>query len=109
MSAALTDIVIIEGGELLRCYQFGTKTAKPYFCSCCGIHTHHRRRWEPDQYGVNVAGLEGLTLFDSAEVPVAKSVEHPRDRDNRKRASLAGVLRFEPTAPDPQPGSSQPG
>ncbi|MES1937280.1 GFA family protein [Salinisphaera hydrothermalis] len=95
VSAALTDIVILEGADLLSCYQFGTRTAKHYFCSRCGIYTHHQRRSNPEQYGVNVACLDGLSPFDFAEVPVANGIEHPRDHDDRKRASLAGVLRYE--------------
>ncbi|NBU89174.1 MAG: GFA family protein, partial [Betaproteobacteria bacterium] len=37
----------------LRLYQFNTKIAKHYFCSNCGIYTHHQRRSFPDQYGYN--------------------------------------------------------
>ena len=48
---------------------------------------------------MNVACVEGLSPFDFAEVPVANSIEHPRDHDGRKRAALAGVLRVEPIEP----------
>lgn len=100
VSAALAHMSIMEGAELLTCYPFGTMTAKHYFCSRCGIYTYRQRRSNPAQYGVNVACLDGLSPFDFAELPGANGIEHPRDRDDRKRAPLAGVLRFEPAEPD---------
>ena len=49
------------GEAALRCYQFNTRTAKHYFCSVCGIYTHHQRRSNPAEYGYNLACLEGST------------------------------------------------
>jgi len=50
-----------------------------YFCSLCGIYTHHRRRSNPNRYGVNVACLKGVSPFDFADVPVIDGVNHPAD------------------------------
>ena len=36
------DFKLTKGKELLKLYQFYTKTAKHYFCKVCGIHTHNR-------------------------------------------------------------------
>src|SRR5947207_12271091 len=44
VSADLDGINITRGSELLTLYQFNTNTAKHYFCSRCGIYTHHQRR-----------------------------------------------------------------
>ena len=33
--------------NLLKLYQFHSKTAKHYFCTICGIHTHNRPRRDP--------------------------------------------------------------
>lgn len=96
VSATLSDIVIEEGEDLLTLYQFNTKTAKHYFCARCGIYTHHQRRSNPGQYGVNVACLEGVSPFDFSEVPVNDGVLHPSDGPAGKGPSLAGVLRFVP-------------
>ncbi|WP_222934341.1 hypothetical protein [Caulobacter sp. 17J80-11] len=52
----------------------------------------HQRRSNPDQYGVNVACLEGVSPFDFAEVVVMDGVAHPTDTG---RARVAGVLRYE--------------
>jgi hypothetical protein len=68
--------------------------AKHYFCRTCGIHTHHQRRSNPEQFGVNVAYIEGVSPFDFPAVPVMDGVAHPSDTVSGPR--LAGVLRFDP-------------
>jgi hypothetical protein len=94
VSAQLADIEITAGADALALYEFNTKTAKHYFCSKCGIYTHHQRRSNPQQYGVNVACL-GLSPFDFEEVPVLDGVAHPADG---KSSGQLGVLRFVPRA-----------
>ncbi|MFK4825460.1 GFA family protein [Paenochrobactrum sp. BZR 588] len=97
VSAELPDIKILEGEDKLTLYQFNTKNAKHYFCSVCGIYTHHQRRSNPHQYGVNVACLEGISPFDFDEVPVNDGVSHPSDRktvDGKKPVQYAGILKF---------------
>ncbi|MGK5011141.1 GFA family protein [Janthinobacterium sp. MDB2-8] len=96
ISAALQDIEITSGKELLTLYQFNTMQAKHYFCSKCGIYTHHQRRSNPDQYGVNVACLEGISPFDFAEVPVNEGRTHPKDSGARGGPSIAAYLRYFP-------------
>jgi hypothetical protein len=94
VSANLDDIVITAGADALTLYQFGTMTAKHYFCARCGIHTHHQRRSNPDQYGVNVACLDGISPFDFHEVPVNDGVNHQNDAGHRG-PRVAGILRYE--------------
>jgi hypothetical protein len=79
VSADLDSINIIQGAELLSLYRFNTGTARHYFCSRCGIYTHHQRRSNPRQYGVNVACLEGISPFDFPEVPVYDGARHTAD------------------------------
>jgi hypothetical protein len=100
VSAALQDIEITAGAEWLTLYQFNTLQAKHYFCSKCGIYTHHQRRSNPDQYGINVACLEGVTPFDFAEVPVYDGQVHPKDNPVKGGPQIAGYLRFSPNADD---------
>jgi hypothetical protein len=83
----------LSGEEALTCYQFRTKTAKHYFCSVCGIYTHHQRRSNPNEFGVNAACIEGVSPFDFAEVPVMDGVDHPSD--GGKSDGVAGLLRYE--------------
>ncbi|MBG59296.1 MAG: aldehyde-activating protein [Peredibacter sp.] len=79
-SVSLDRLKILKGEEFLSLYQFNTKTAKHYFCSKCGIYTHHQRRSNPTQYGFNVACLEGVNPFELENVPVMDGVNHPSDK-----------------------------
>ena len=38
------DFKITKGEDKLKLYQFHSKIAKHYFCSICGIYTHHNPR-----------------------------------------------------------------
>lgn len=71
---------VVEGQDALTLYQFNTRVAKHYFCSKCGIHTHHQLRSNPQMYGVNVGCLEGVDPFLLDDVPVYDGVHHPLDR-----------------------------
>jgi hypothetical protein len=94
VSANLDGIAITAGEDALSLYQFGTMAAKHYFCSKCGIYTHHQRRSNPNQHGINVACLNGLSPFDFDEVPVNDGVRHPTDAaSNGPRVD--GILRYE--------------
>lgn len=90
---------IIEGADKLATYRFNTGVAEHHFCTVCGIYTHHKRRSNPNQLGVNVACLEGVSPFDFREVPVNDGTRHPGDNPDH-RTYLAGVLRFEPVGED---------
>lgn len=80
-TAALADLVITRGEDKLSLYQWNTRIAKHYFCSVCGIYTHHQRRRRPNEYGFNVACIEGIDLEALGEIPVTDgrtfSIEAP--------------------------------
>jgi len=79
-SVPLAGLQIVRGADTLRLYQFNTHVAEHYFCSVCGIYTHHRRRSNPAQFGYNVGCLEGIDPFALGAVPVSDGVNHPADR-----------------------------
>ena len=89
------DFAITQGEDKVATYRFNTRTAEHYFCSFCGIYTHHKRRSNPNQLGVNVACLEGVSPFDFREVLVFDGDRHPADNAEHK-AYTASILRFEP-------------
>ncbi len=93
--AKLGSIEVTEGEDLLSTYQFHSNTAKHHFCSRCGIHVFHQRRFDPTLYGVNTACLEGVSPYDFAEVPVLDGQDHPKDRGGGQ-LEVAGVMRYEP-------------
>jgi hypothetical protein len=78
-SVPLSGLRVVRGSEALRLYQFNTMTAEHFFCSNCGIYTHHRRRSNPNEYGYNVGCLDGVDPFDLEAVPVNDGVHHPAD------------------------------
>jgi hypothetical protein len=79
-SVPLSDLRVVKGLEALALYQFNTHAAKHFFCSVCGIYTHHQRRSNPNEYGYNVGCLEGVNPYDLGAVPTLDGVNHPADR-----------------------------
>jgi hypothetical protein len=94
VSAKIDDISFQAGEDALTLYRFNTGIAQHYFCSKCGIYTHHRRRSNPSLFGVNVACLTGFSPFDFVEVPVIDGINHPNDRPGGYQ--IAGYLRYTP-------------
>ena len=74
-TALLTDFTITRGADKLSLYEWNTKIAHHYFCSECGIYTHHQRRKAPDEYGYNVACIEGIDLAELSDVPMTDGTE----------------------------------
>ncbi|KFL37571.1 GFA family protein [Arenimonas donghaensis] len=58
----LDRLRVTKGEDKLSLYQWNTRIAKHYFCSVCGIYTHHQRRSVPTEYGFNVACIHGVDL-----------------------------------------------
>ena len=71
---------ITQGENILSVYQFNTKTAEHYFCSICGIYTHHKKRSIPKQYDVNVACIEGVNPFELGNIETTDGLNHSSDR-----------------------------
>ena len=80
VSAPLDGVRVTKGADNLTLYSFNTRTAQHYFCKTCGIYTHHRRRSNPNEYGVNVACLDGVNPRDLGDVNWTDGVNHPSDR-----------------------------
>lgn len=79
VTAPLNGVRVVRGADMLTLYQWGTMTAKHYFCSRCGIYTHHQRRSNPNEYGVNLGALEGVNPSELGEIPWTDGVNHPSD------------------------------
>lgn len=97
VTARLDGFDILAGEHQLTTYRFNSRVAEHHFCTTCGIYTHHRRRSKPDQLGVNVACLDGLSPFDFPDLPINEGRVHPNDRADGQRDAIAGWLRYLPT------------
>ena len=81
-SVPLSSLKVVKGEHKLTLYQFDTKEAEHYFCSICGIYTHHKRRSNPNQYGINVGCLAGVNQYLIENVQTYDGANnHPSDRN----------------------------
>ena len=76
------DFKIIKGKDNLKLYQYHTKVAKHYFCSNCGIYTHHNPRSNPSMFGINLACLEDVDTFKLKNISINDGKNHPLDKKN---------------------------
>ena len=80
VTVTVGDLKVLRGEDMLTLYSWNTHTAKHYFCSVCGIYTHHRRRSNPNEYGVNMGGIDGVRVADHEPINWDDGVNHPSDR-----------------------------
>ena len=71
---------IIKGQDKLKIYKFHTKVAKHYFCSNCGIYTHHNPRSNPAMTGFNLGCLDDIDTFQLKDVVTLDGNNHPLDK-----------------------------
>ncbi|MFG6518454.1 GFA family protein [Sulfitobacter sp. 1A13496] len=81
VTALAGTVTVLKGAENLTLYTWGTHTAKHYFCKTCGIYTHHRRRSNPDECGVNLGAIEEVLPWEMEPLPYSDGIDHPSDRD----------------------------
>ena len=75
------EFKIVKGKDKLKLYQFHTKVAKHFFCSICGIYTHHNPRSNPKMTGFNIACIDDIDTFNLEEVLVNDGHNHPLDKN----------------------------
>ena len=74
------DFKIIKGQNKLNLYQFHTKVAKHYFCSNCGIYTHHNPRSNPAMTVFNLSCVDEIDIFKLKDIVVNDGQNHPLDK-----------------------------
>ena len=74
------DFKITKGQDKLKLYQFHTKVAKHFFCSNCGIYTHHNPRSNPAMTGFNVGCLDEIDTFKLTDIVINDGYNHPLDK-----------------------------
>lgn len=81
-TALLADLTVTKGTDKLSLYQWNTRVARHYFCSICGIYTHHQRRKNPNEYGYNIACIEGIDLASLDDVPMTDGISMSVESNN---------------------------
>lgn len=79
VSARAETLRVLRGADALRLYQFRTGTAQHYFCGICGIYTHHRRRSDPSEVGINLGCIEGAEVWRFEPIEWTDGINHPSD------------------------------
>ena len=74
------DLKIVKGQDQLKLYQFHSNTAKHFFCSKCGIHTHANPRSNPKIYMINISCVEGVDPFAYDNIQVNDGQNHTLDQ-----------------------------
>ena len=65
---------------LVNLYQFHTEVAKHFFCSICGIYTHHNPRSNPSMTGFNLACIDEIDTFKLDNISINDGHNHPLDK-----------------------------
>ena len=74
------DFKILKGESNLKIYQFHTNVAKHYFCSICGIYTHHHPRSNPSMTGFNIGCVDEIDIFKIEDISINDGKNHPLDK-----------------------------
>ena len=68
------DFKVTKGKDKLKLYQIKnrfkhhTKVANHYFCTECGIYTHHNPRSAPTMTGFNLGCIDEVNVEDLKEI-----------------------------------------
>ena len=74
------DFKVTKGEGKLKLYQYHTKVANHYFCTECGIYTHHNPRSNPAMTGFNLGCVDEVKAEDIKDVAQFDGLNHPMDQ-----------------------------
>jgi len=80
VTAHTNSLRVLQGADNLTLYTWGTHTAKHWFCKTCGIYTHHQRRSDPTECGINLGCIDGVNPRDHDPIGWVDGINHPADR-----------------------------
>ncbi len=64
----IEDFQLISGADTLSSYQWNSQQAEHFFCSICGIYTHHKRRTDPTSYAFNLGCIDDADISDDEDI-----------------------------------------
>lgn len=83
-AAAVTTLTsklkILQGQDSLSLYTWGTGTAKHHFCKVCGIYTHHQRRSDPSETGVNPGCFDDVLPQEYEPIRTTDGINYSSDQ-----------------------------
>ena len=74
------DFKITKGEDKLILYKFHSNIAQHFFCSICGIYTHHNPRSNPAMTGFNLGCLDEINTFNLENIKILDGRDHPLDK-----------------------------
>tara|TARA_R110002074_G_scaffold16875_3_gene56075 strand:- start:2070 stop:2456 length:387 start_codon:yes stop_codon:yes gene_type:complete len=80
VTAIASSVEVLKGADNLTLYSWNTHTAQHYFCKTCGIYTHHQRRADPSQCGINLGCIEGVNPWEHEPIRWSDGINHPSDK-----------------------------
>lgn len=80
VTARTNRVRVLKGEDNLGVYTWNTHVARHYFCKTCGIYTHHQRRSDPSECGINIGCIEGINPRDHAVLPWVDGINHICDQ-----------------------------
>ncbi len=96
------EMTIVSGEAELGLYQFGSMTAKYWFCPRCGVNPFERSRANPHRYSVNARCLDDFDeIVEACGVWFIDCRDHPLDRDSLVFEGRVNPIRANK---DPIPG-----
>ncbi len=74
------DFKIKKGKDKLTLYKFHSNVAKHFFCSICGVYTHHNPRSNPAMTGFNLGCIDEIDTFKLEKITINDGLNHPLDK-----------------------------
>jgi len=79
VTAITSSVKVTKGADNLSLYTWHTGAAQHYFCKTCGIYTHHQRRSNPAESGINLGCIAGAAPWEHDPIPWTDGINHPSD------------------------------
>ena len=64
----IEEFSLIAGEQYLSHYHWNSRNAAHYFCSICGIYTHHKRRSDSNSFCYNLGCIEEVDAASDADI-----------------------------------------
>ena len=65
-----------SSSDFLGEYVWNKKIAKHYFCTECGVYTHHIRRRDPEQISINLMCVNDILIPENTVIKLIDGASH---------------------------------